>query len=91
MQGGTGSNPILPMEKCVFSHFSPWGKMGRKVYGKKGKRLHFPLFPYAFFPIFPHGQKWGWTPPYIYLPKTKKFGCMGRGDLTFFFSKVVKY
>ena len=26
---------------------------------------------------------------YIYLPKTKKFGCVGRGDLTsFFFSKV---
>ena len=25
------------------------------------------------------------------LPKTKKFGCMGRGDLTsLFFSKVVK-
>ena len=29
---------------------------------------------------------------YIYLPKTKKFGCMGRGDMTsIFFSKVVKY
>ena len=29
---------------------------------------------------------------YNYLPKTKKFGCMGRGDLTsIFFSKVVKY
>ena len=28
----------------------------------------------------------------IYLPKTKKFGCVGRGDLTsLFFSKVVKY
>ena len=26
------------------------------------------------------------------IPKTKKFGCVGRGDLTFlFFSKVVKY
>ena len=24
------------------------------------------------------------------IPKTKKFGCVGRGDLTFF-SKVVKY
>ena len=25
------------------------------------------------------------------IPKTKKFGCVGRGDLTFlFFSKVVK-
>ena len=28
----------------------------------------------------------------MYLPKTKKFGCVGRGDLTcLFFSKVVKY
>ena len=28
---------------------------------------------------------------YIYLPKTKKFGCVGRGDLTsLFFSKVAK-
>ena len=26
-----------------FSHFSPWGKMGKKVYGKC---------------IFPHGEKW---------------------------------
>ena len=29
---------------------------------------------------------------YVYLPKTKKFGCVGRGVLTsLFFSKVVKY
>ena len=28
----------------------------------------------------------------LYLPKTKKFGCVGRGDMTsLFFSKVVKY
>ena len=28
---------------------------------------------------------------YIILPKTQKFGCVGRGDLTLlFFSKVVK-
>ena len=33
-----------------------------------------------------------YTDTYIYLPKTKKFGCVGRGDLTLlFFSKVVKY
>ena len=25
-----------------------------------------------------------------YIPKTKKFDCLGRGDLTFLFSKVVK-
>ena len=31
------------------------------------------------------------TVVYIYTPKTKKFGCVGRGDLTFlFFSKIVK-
>ena len=53
-----GSTPFLPIEKCVFSHFSPRGKMGKKVYGKKGKSIHFPLFPYTFFPIFPHGKKW---------------------------------
>ena len=50
---GGGPTPFLPMEKCVFSHFFPWGKME-----KKGKRIHFPLFPYTFFPIFPHGKKW---------------------------------
>ena len=62
---GGGPTPFLPMEKCVFSHFSPWGKMG-----KKGKSIHFPLFPYNFSPwekmgkyTFFHGQKWGWTPP----------------------------
>ena len=28
---------------------------------------------------------------YVHLPKTKKFGCVGRGDLTsLFFSKVAK-
>ena len=50
---GGGVQPHLcPWEKCVFSHFSPWGKMGKKVYGKRGKSIHFPLFPYTFFPIF---------------------------------------
>ena len=34
----------------------------------------------------------GWNELLDYLPKTKKFGCVGRGDLTsLFFSKVVKY
>ena len=45
--GGGGSNPI-------FAH----RKMVKKVYGKKGKSIHFPLFPYTFFPISPHGIKW---------------------------------
>ena len=70
---GGGSNPIFAHGKmCVFP-FSPWGKMGKKVYGKRGNSIHFPLFPYTFFPFFPmgkngkhtffHGQKWGWAPP----------------------------
>ena len=53
-----GPTPFLPMKKCLFYHFSPLGKMGKKVYGKKGKSIHFPLFPYTFFPIFFHGKKW---------------------------------
>ena len=56
-----GSNPIFAHGKNVSSHFSPWEKMGKKVYGKRGKIIHFPLFPYTFFPIFSHGQKWGKT------------------------------
>ena len=30
--------------------------MGKKVYGKKGKSIHFPLFPYTFSPFFPMGK-----------------------------------
>ena len=50
--GGGGSNPIFAHGK-MFSHFFPWGKMGKKVYGKKGKSIHFPLSIY----FFPHGEK----------------------------------
>ena len=38
----------------VQPHFSH----GKKVYGKRGKNIHFPLFQYTFFPIFSHGKKW---------------------------------
>ena len=55
------SNPIFPMGKCVFSHFSH-GKKVKKVYGKRGKSIRFPRFAYTFFPM---GKKWGWTPPPI--------------------------
>ena len=70
-----GPAPFLPMEKCVFFPFSPWGKMGKKVYGKRGESFHFPLFPYTFFPFFPMGKngkthifpwaKMGLDPPYL--------------------------
>ena len=53
-----GVQPHFCPWKNVCFPFSPWGKMGKKVYGKKGKSIHFPLFPYTFFPIFPHGKKW---------------------------------
>ena len=46
-----GSNPIFAHGKmCVFPFF-PIGKNGKKVYGKKGKNIHFPLFPYTFLPM----------------------------------------
>ena len=49
----------------VQPHFCPWGKMGKKVYGKKGKSIHFPLFPYTFFPHFSMGKN-GVGPPFYY-------------------------
>ena len=69
---GGRTNPIFANGKmCVFP-FSPWGKMGKKVYGKKGKSIHFPLFPYTFFPMGKNGKthiflwaKMGLDPPYI--------------------------
>ena len=30
--------------------------MGKKVYGKRGKSIHFPLFPLLFSPFFPMGK-----------------------------------
>ena len=84
--GGGGPTPFLPMEKCVFSQFSPWGKMGKKVYRKKGKSIHFPLFPYTFFPIFPMGKmgkthifpwaKMGLDPPPPVLHKYLTLNCL---------------
>ena len=79
--GGRGANPIFVHGKNVsfpiFPHFSPWGKMGKKVYGKRGKSIHFPLFPYTFFPTFSHGEngkrhnfplgKNGVRPPRLYI------------------------
>ena len=78
----------LITERGVQPHFCPWKnvcfpifphgeKWGKKVYGKRGKSIHFPLFPYTFFPMgkmgkhtFFHGQKWGWIPsPQLLLIK----------------------
>ena len=41
----------------IFSHGEKWEK---KVYGKKGKSIHFPLFPYTFFPMGKNGKKSIW-------------------------------
>ena len=68
--GGGGSNPIFAHGKmCVFPFF-PMGKNGKKVYGKRGKSIHFPLFPYTFFPMGKNGKthifpwaKMGLDPP----------------------------
>ena len=53
VMGGGGSNPIFP-------HGEKW----EKSYGKRGKSIHFPLFPYTFSPFF-LWEKWGWTPQVI--------------------------
>ena len=55
---GGGSNPFLPMEKCEFSHFFPWGKMGKKYMEREGNEYFSLSFHILFFPIFPHGEKW---------------------------------
>ena len=54
---GGGPTPFLPMGKMclfpffpIFPHFCSWGKMGKKLCGKRGKSIHFPIFPYTFFP-----------------------------------------
>ena len=39
-------------------HFFTWKKL-EKVYGKSGKSIRFPLFPYTFFP----NEKNGVRPP----------------------------
>ena len=77
----------------VQPHFCPWknvcfpifphGENGKKVYGKKGKSIHFPLFPYTFFPMGKNGKthifpwaKMGLDPPpprrYIKLLEIKQ-------------------
>ena len=71
------------------------------------KTLRLPIFSGASIVVRVYQQKWIMSTSvfsyfhrvvnfcslyYYYLPKTKKFGCVGRGDLTsLFFSKVVKY
>ena len=47
---GGGPTSFLPMGKMCLFPFFPMGKNEKKVYGKRGKRIHFPLFPYTFFP-----------------------------------------
>ena len=42
--------------------------MGKKVYGKRGKSIRFPLFQYTFFPIFHPCGKMG---KYTFFPWAK--------------------
>ena len=51
--GGGGSNPFLPMEKCVFSYFFPWGK---KYMEREGNEYFSLSFQILFFPFFRHGE-----------------------------------
>ena len=67
VMGGGGPTPLLPMEKCVFSHFFPMGKNGEKSIWKERKMN---TFPYTFFPMGKNGKthifswaKMGLDPP----------------------------
>ena len=74
IEGGGGRPTLfLPMVKCVYSHFSPWGKSGKKKYMEREGKVFISLSFHILFPIFPrgkkmgkhtffNGQKWGWTP-----------------------------
>ena len=53
--GGGCPTPFLPMEKCVFSHFSPWGKWEKKYMERKGK-VFISLSFHILFPHFSHGK-----------------------------------
>ena len=56
-----GPAPFLPMEKCVFSHFSPQGKMGKK--GKVFISLSFHIL-FSHFSMGKNGV--GPAPPPLY-------------------------
>ena len=51
-----GPTPFLSMEKCVFSHFFPWGKMGKKYMEREGNEYFSLSFHIIFFPFFPMGK-----------------------------------
>ena len=52
-----GSTPFLPMEKCLFSHFFPWGKWGKKYMEREGNE-YFSLSFHIVFSHFSRGEKW---------------------------------
>ena len=56
VQNGGGPTPFLPMEKCVFSHFFPWGKMGKKYMEREVNEYFLLSFHILFFPFFPMGK-----------------------------------
>ena len=45
-----GPTPFLPMEKCVLSHFFPWGKMGKKYTEREGNEYFSLSFHILFSP-----------------------------------------
>ena len=51
-----GPTPFLAMKKCVFSHFSPWGKMGKKYMERRVKVFISLSFHILFSPFFPMGK-----------------------------------
>ena len=49
-------NSFPSLSIYFFPHFSPWGKWGKKVYGKKGKSIHFHILFSPFFPMGKNGK-----------------------------------
>ena len=73
--GGGGVQPhFCPWKNVCFPIF-PHGENWEKVYGKRGKSINFPLFPYTFFPmgknekthIFPLAKMGLDPPPHLYV------------------------
>ena len=78
-----GSNPIFAHGKNV-----SFPILGKKVYGKRGKSIHFPLFPYTFSPFFPMGKNgkrhnFPWAKMGLDPPPKLVFGSFVENHLTY--------